>query len=77
MVALHNRLRTLNFDLQGDLSFFKNWTFFMAEDYKPQIGELIPTGPYAGTLGAFQALICALRLSLVIRRVSGLRTLIV
>jgi acid phosphatase len=55
MVALHNRLRTLDFDLQGDLSFFKNWTFFMAEDYKSQIGELIPTGPYAGTLGAFQA----------------------
>ncbi|KAI4721719.1 phosphoglycerate mutase-like protein [Aureobasidium sp. EXF-10727] len=55
MVALHNRLRTLDFDLQGDLAFFGNWTFFMAEDYEPEIGELVPTGPYAGSLGAFQA----------------------
>jgi acid phosphatase len=56
MVALHNRLRTLDINLQqGDLSFFKNWTFFMPENYTSQIGQLIPTGPFAGTLGAYQA----------------------
>ncbi|KAI5238030.1 phosphoglycerate mutase-like protein [Aureobasidium subglaciale] len=53
MVSLHNHLRTLDFHLEGDLAFFKNWTYFM-----PNIqdtGQLIPTGPYAGTLGAFKA----------------------
>ncbi|KAG9671306.1 phosphoglycerate mutase-like protein, partial [Aureobasidium melanogenum] len=55
MIALHNRLRTMDFDLKGDLSFFHNWTFFMGEDYKSKIGQLIPTGPYAGSLGGFQA----------------------
>ncbi|THX01009.1 phosphoglycerate mutase-like protein [Aureobasidium pullulans] len=55
MVSLHNRLRTLDFNLQGDLSFFHNWTFFMPQNYTSEIGKLIPTGPYAGTLGAFAA----------------------
>lgn len=55
MVALHNHLRTLPFKLQGDLSFFNNWTFFMSDDYLSKAGQLIPTGQYAGTLGAFQA----------------------
>lgn len=54
MVALHNRLRTLDFALKGDLSFFQSWTFFLGEDYKSKIGELVPVGPYAGSLGAFQ-----------------------
>ncbi|KAI5197755.1 phosphoglycerate mutase-like protein [Aureobasidium subglaciale] len=53
MVSLHNHLRTLDFDLEGDLAFFKNWTYFMPDTN--DIGQLIPTGPYAGTLGAFQA----------------------
>lgn len=55
MVDLHNRLRDHQDKLQGDLAFFRNWTFFMSDDYESQAGQLIPTGPFAGTLGAFKA----------------------
>lgn len=42
MVSLHNRLRTLDFNLQGDLSFFHNWTFFMPQNYTSKSANSFP-----------------------------------
>ena len=52
MLELYHRLATVENQLQEDLAFVKNWSFFIPEPSKV-FESLVPTGPYAGTLEAF------------------------
>lgn len=51
--ALIKRLQDLHVPLNGSLAFLSNWTYFVHDP--SQYGQLISTGPYAGTLGALTA----------------------
>lgn len=52
MLELYHRLNSVSEQLQGDLSFFKNWDF-LTGDPSTHFSNLVSTGPYAGTLAAF------------------------
>lgn len=52
MLTLYQRLNHAGIEFQGDLSFVNSWDFFMPEPSK-RLENLVPTGPYAGTLEAF------------------------
>ena len=47
------RLVHLNVTFEGDMAFINTWNFFMP-DPATRLETLIPTGPFAGTLEAFQ-----------------------
>ena len=52
MLSLFQRMKHAEREFQGELSFVNDWDFFMPDPSK-RLENLIPTGPYAGTLGAF------------------------
>lgn len=52
MLELYQRLKHMENDLQGDLAFVKDWDFFVPDPEK-RLEDLVPEGPYAGTLEAF------------------------
>jgi len=53
MLELYQHLQKANVTLQGDLAFANDWDFFMA-DPAQRFENLVPTGPYAGTLEALK-----------------------
>ncbi|PNS14048.1 Acid phosphatase PHO1 [Sphaceloma murrayae] len=53
MLQLYHRLVALNHTFTGPLSFINTWNFFMP-DPAGRLEQLVPVGPYAGTLQAFQ-----------------------
>lgn len=53
MLTLYQRLKKADIEFKGDLSFVNDWDFFMPEPSK-RLENLVPTGPYAGTLEAFE-----------------------
>lgn len=52
MLELYQRLQHLEVEFQGDLEFVNSWNFFLPEPSE-RLENLVSTGPYAGTLGAF------------------------
>lgn len=52
MLELYQRLKHIDLEFQGDISFVNAWNFFMSDPNRG-MENLVPTGPYAGTLGAF------------------------
>jgi len=53
MLTLFQRMSNSGIDFQGDLAFVNHWDFFMP-DPSSRLENLVPVGPYAGTLGAFK-----------------------
>ncbi|TKX18579.1 acid phosphatase-like protein 2 [Elsinoe australis] len=53
MLQLYHRLAHLNHTFTGPLSFINTYNFFMP-DPAARLENLVPVGPYAGTLQAFQ-----------------------
>ena len=54
MLSLIDRIREGNVTFHGDLAFINEWDFFMSEPAE-DLESLVSTGPYAGTLEAFDA----------------------
>lgn len=54
MLSLYERIRASNVTFQGDLAFINDWDFFIDEPAE-DLESLVSTGPYAGTLEAFDA----------------------
>lgn len=54
MLELFQRIRHADIPLEGDLAFANDWDFF-APHPSEQFEQLTTTGPYAGSLSAFQA----------------------
>ena len=54
MLSLYERIRKSNVTFTGDLSFINDWDFFINEPAE-DLESLVSTGPYAGTLEAFNA----------------------
>ena len=52
MFSLHERIQEANVTLHGALAFVNDWNFFMNDPSK-DVENLVSTGPYAGTLEAF------------------------
>ncbi|KAK4569505.1 hypothetical protein LTR86_003268 [Recurvomyces mirabilis] len=52
MLELYHRIRGANVTLNGTLAFANSWDFFM-KDPSERLENLVATGPYAGTLEAF------------------------
>ncbi|GAM82530.1 hypothetical protein ANO11243_005120 [Dothideomycetidae sp. 11243] len=52
MLELYHRFLHANVTFHGDLAFVNTWNFFMP-DPGARLDNLVPVGPYAGTLEAF------------------------
>ncbi|KAK3629126.1 hypothetical protein LTR56_018247 [Elasticomyces elasticus] len=52
MLELFQHIQHANVTLQGDLAFANDWNFFMRD--LGHLEDLVATGPYAGTLEAFE-----------------------
>ena len=53
MLELYHRIKDSNVTLKGDLAFVNEWDFFTTEPAE-HFESLVSTGPYAGTLEAFE-----------------------
>ena len=52
MLELFQHIQKANMTLNGSLAFANDWNFFM-KDLSTHLENLVPIGPYAGTLDAF------------------------